>query len=221
VKSKNGVFPVDEAGDLPLVYDGLSCEFTDSEMAFRPVDLKPSDWVASQSSTLSDALSNSFSPDYVKTLPALLAKVSKHYLEAFFDAFEALLKRAIRDELYLDLFAIYLYFLSGLDGFITFAAHGKAFRSPVIYNREHCVFTKLPSQIHCFRRLFFDIALAKSQEVCFEILVYCAKRSPWLFAEQVMRFLMDLPHVNLDLFCLPSVMSSLVASAHSFRAVYL
>jgi hypothetical protein len=86
--------------------------------------------------------------------------------------------KSLNSDYYLDLLAVFLYFVSALSEYISFAAHVNAFLSPVVFNRNYSVFIETPPQLELFRGLIFSVLIEKSQEVSFAVLVYLAERSP-------------------------------------------
>jgi hypothetical protein len=219
---KNGFFDVDEVAAEPLVAKPLRCcVLGASQMVFNEAALVPKDLVETKPANLLDSLPQSFLSANVKTLPGMLSKVNPDYLEAVFDAYRDLLAQSTKSEYYLDLFAIFLYLTSGLSEFIAFQANSKAFLSPVIFNPRYSIFGENPRQIELFRDLIFDITISKSQEVSLTVLIYLAERSPWLFVEQVLRFLNDVPRTEFAMFCSQRVLEALVVSAGKLQDLYI
>jgi hypothetical protein len=219
---RNGAYSPDQEPSLSLEIRPLDYQLiTSPQMTFDHSDFVPQKLVSRQEASLLSSLPEAFIATYVRTLPGLLAKVNRDYLDAFFAAYRELLLRSVSHPCYLDLFGIFLYLASGLTEFISFETLGPAFLSPVIYNRAYTVFSNLPQEIETFRVLIFDITLAKSPQICFDILFYTADRSPWLYAEQVMRFLLDFSHFKTDLWCSRRAIQALVASSAALRDTYL
>jgi hypothetical protein len=94
-------------------------------------------------------------------------------LAAFFSAFQDLLISNSHDHYYFDMFDVCLYFASEISTLISLISYSEAFLSPNVFDRD-----------------FFDIVSQASQKLYVKLLLYSASQSLWLFAEQVMHFLL-------------------------------
>jgi hypothetical protein len=219
----HGFFEPDEAPELALVPPVLECVFlSHSKMVFNSSLVCPADLVeTSRVESVRSILPEIFTFSGLTSLPRSLAAVSPQYVDAFFLSFQDLLLDLTHADYYLDLFTIYLYFADELAEIVSLVSYAKGLLSTTIFHRKYSFFGEMPEEIAMFRDVFFNVCMKGSQELCFELLCFAATRSPWLFAEQVMRFLLHLNDFRLEMLCSERVLLALAATSVSLRDLYL
>jgi hypothetical protein len=153
--------------------------------------------------------------------PKEFTRVKPSYLTAFFSSFQDWLINGLENLYYFDMLAIFLSFASGLSELLSLASFSRAFLSPNLFHRDFSIFREIPLQIEIFRDVFFDVVSKASQALCFDLLVYCGSRSPWLFAEMALAFLLHLSDFQLELFSSEKLVAALISAALLLQELYL
>jgi hypothetical protein len=179
----------------------------------------PADLIDERPPDLSAFLPISFGASPLQAeLPGFLVGVNGGYVDAFFADFQDNLLRSIGSQFYLDLFAIFLFFAGKLNAPQLLSHYERCWLSPVVFHRRFSVFGEQSPTIQAFRAHVWNAA---SPEIWLRILEYTASKSPYLFAEQVLRILPNLGRFEGELFASDGFLSILMSIAGYLQADYV
>lgn len=215
----------DQNSDLsaPSIDDEYVFETQITDMKYNPTELSPLlDIIRAPSRDLTSYLPSKPIDNTTNLIVFMFSTINSWYLDSFLTIFTEKLQEHINTVHYLDLFAVMIYIFDKLTGKYLMATYSPFLISPVIFTSNYTIFTNdANATLNDFRYFTVQLILNNSQTLFCRLLNYASNKSPFLFAENLLRVLLNMSDYRLELFCSENIHRCLFESSYRLQQMYL